>query len=189
MKKPRAKKGATGARSRSKNGSQRSSSFVRSPQASTARFPPDWSEFINCLSSHRVRFLVVGAHALAANGRPRATQAIDFLTEPTPANAKRLGAALADFGFATLAEQWREFAKPDCMVTLGQPLRIDVMTTITGVTFAAAWKGSLRTSASGRVIGYLGRRELEQNKRATGRADLALLAEADESTARGRKRR
>lgn len=157
-------------------------------------FPPDWSEFINCLCSHRVRFLVVGAHALAANGRPRATQDIDFLVEPTQANAKRLGAALADFGFGALAEQWREFAKPDRMVTLGQPpLRIDVMTSITGVTFGAAWKGRLRASVGGHEIGYLGRRELEQNKGSTGRAkdrsDLALLAEADDSTKRDRKRR
>jgi hypothetical protein len=141
-----------------------------------------------------VRFLVVGAHALAANGRPRATQDIDFLVDPTLANAKRLGAALADFGFAALAEQWREFAKPDRMVTLGQPpLRIDVMTTITGVTFAAAWKGRLRASLGVHEIGYLGRRELEQNKgatdRAKDRADLALLAEADESKRRIRKRR
>lgn len=72
MKKPRAKKGAIGARSRSKNESQRSSFSVRSRQAFTVKFPPDWSEFISCLCSHRVRFLVVGAHALAANGRPRA---------------------------------------------------------------------------------------------------------------------
>jgi len=139
-----------------------------------------------------VRFLIVGAHALAANGRPRATQDIDFLVEPTLANAKRLGAALIDFGFAGLAEQWREFAKPDRMVTLGQPpLRIYVMTTITGVTFATARKGRLRTSAGGLVVGYLGRRELERNKSATGRAkdraDLALLAEADELTVRPRK--
>ncbi|HEX7479189.1 MAG TPA: hypothetical protein VF331_15395 [Polyangiales bacterium] len=186
MKKPRAKKGATGGQSRSKSASPRSSSSAKSRPAFTVKLPPDWSEFIGCLSSHRVRFLIVGAHALAANGRPRATQDIDFLVEPTQANARRLGAALADFGFAALAQQWREFAKPDRMATLGEPpLRIDVMTTITGVTFAAAWKGRLRASTGAHEIGYLGRRELEQNKQATGRAkdraDLALLAETDDS--------
>jgi hypothetical protein len=134
-----------------------------------------------------VRFLIVGAHALAANGRPRATQDIDFWVEPSEANAKRLGIALAEFGFSELAVQWREFTKPDRMATLGEPpLRIDIMTTITGVSFAAAWKGRLRASFGDHEIGYLGRRELEQNKSATGRAkdraDLALLAEVDELT-------
>lgn len=58
------------------------------------KVPPDWSEFIGLLCSHRVRFLIVGAHALALHGRPRATQDLDVLVEPTAENARRLGAAL-----------------------------------------------------------------------------------------------
>ena len=38
---------------------------------------------------HTVRYLIVEAHAVAANGRPRATQDIDFSVEPTRANAER----------------------------------------------------------------------------------------------------
>ncbi len=56
--------------------------------------PTDWSEFIDSLNRHNVRYLIVGAHAVAANGRPRATQDIDFWVEPTRANAERLGYAL-----------------------------------------------------------------------------------------------
>jgi len=149
-----------------------------------APFPPDWSEFIRSLSSHGVRFVVVGAHALAANGRPRATQDIDVLVEPTQANAKKLGSALADFGFVELASQWREFARRDRMATLGKPpLRIDIMTTITGVTFASAWRGRLRSRVGGVAVAFLGRTQLKRNKRASGRpkdlADLALLAETE----------
>src|SRR5215470_6026261 len=65
--------------------------------------PPDWSELIESLLSHRVRFLVVGAHALAAHGRPRATQALDLFVDPTESNAQRLGAALFEFGYPGLA--------------------------------------------------------------------------------------
>jgi hypothetical protein len=53
--------------------------------------PQDWNEFFRLLSSNRVRFLVVGAHALAANGRPRATADLDIFVEPTRANAKAVG--------------------------------------------------------------------------------------------------
>ena len=85
------------------------------------KLPPDWSEFIGLLSAHGVRFIVVGAHALAAHGRPRATQDIDILVEPTAQNASRVCAALADFGFRDLAGASEEFAKPERMATLGRP--------------------------------------------------------------------
>ena len=69
---------------------------MKRPSASTIKLPREWSELLESLISHRVRFLIVGAHALAASGRPRATQDLDLFVDPTPANAKRLGAALAD---------------------------------------------------------------------------------------------
>jgi hypothetical protein len=62
------------------------------------QLPPDWSEFLSILKRHGVRFLLVGAHALAAHGRPRATQDLDVLIAPTPANARRVAAALAELG-------------------------------------------------------------------------------------------
>jgi hypothetical protein len=146
------------------------------------KLPPDWSEFIACLCSRRVRFLIVGAHALAAAGRPRATQDLDVLVEPTPANAKRLAAALRDFGFDALAREHHQFAQVDRMATLGrEPLRIDVMTSISGVSFREAWKGRVRVSIGEHEVGFLGRAELVKNKRASGRTkdllDIALLEE------------
>ncbi len=74
---------------------------------------PQWREFIGLLCSHHARFLVVGAHALAAHGRPRATQDIDILVAPTKANARRVCSALADFGFTALAKEVDAFATPD----------------------------------------------------------------------------
>jgi hypothetical protein len=63
------------------------------------KLPQDWSEFISLLFAHRVRFLIVGAHALAANGRPRATQDLDIWVEPTRENAEGACRALAELGF------------------------------------------------------------------------------------------
>jgi hypothetical protein len=64
---------------------------------------PEWHEFLGALKRHGVRFLLVGAHALAAHGRPRFTQDLDILVEPTLANARRVAAAIADFGFKETA--------------------------------------------------------------------------------------
>ena len=146
--------------------------------------PADWREFISLLNAHGVRYLIVGAHALAANGRPRATQDIHFWIQPSRANAERMCAALVDFGFGELAAQVDELSQPERMATLGRPpLRIDIMTSIDGVEFDAAWNNRLIARFGEDQVGFLGRAELKANKRASGRpkdlADLALLEEAE----------
>lgn len=147
------------------------------------KLPPDWSELIGLLCAEGVRFVVVGAHALAVHGRPRATGDLDIFVEPTTENAKRLASVLSSFGFPGLARSARRFAEPDRMASLGrEPLRIDLMTGITGVTFAQAWKGRVRARLGRHEVGFLGRREFVANKRAAARPkdllDIALLEEA-----------
>ncbi len=147
--------------------------------------PREWSDLIDSLISHRVRFLIVGAHALAAAGRPRATQDLDLLVEPTKPNARRLGAALAEFGYPALAREWLRFTERDRMATLGrEPLRVDIMTSISGVSFAAAWKGRLRAAYGRHRVGFLGRKQLLINKRAAARPkdllDIELLKEVED---------
>ena len=144
--------------------------------------PPDWNDLIAGLNRHGVRFLIVGAHALAANGRPRATQDLDIFVEPLLNNAQRLGEALRDFGFAALADEAHKFAEPDRMAVLGRPpLRIDIMTSIAGVDFDEAWRGRLEARFGEHEVSFLGRNELIRNKRAAGRPkdllDVALLEE------------
>ena len=69
------------------------------------KLPRDWRELIVCLCERRVRFPIVGAHALAVHGRPRATGDLDIFVAASAANAARLGKALGDFGFPGLAAQ------------------------------------------------------------------------------------
>lgn len=150
--------------------------------ARTPILPPDWKEFLSLLTTRRVKFIVVGAHALAANGRPRNTLDLDILVEPTEANAKRLCGALQAFGFPSLAAAAKEWSTPDRMASLGrEPLRIDVMTSISGVSFARAWRGRIRQTVDGVRLAFLGRAELLANKRASGRPkdllDIELLKE------------
>ena len=66
--------------------------------SSLGSLPPDWCTLLSLLNSHRVRFLLAGAHALAVHGVPRATADLDLLVEPTAANAVRLARAIHDFG-------------------------------------------------------------------------------------------
>jgi hypothetical protein len=156
--------------------------------------PPDWNEFISLLLRHRVRFLLIGAHALAAHGRPRATLDLDIFVEPSLGNARRIGAALGAFGFIESAAAWRHFAVRDRMMRLGrEPLRIDILNEISGVSWAAAWKNRVRADVAGHRINVIGLAELRRNKRASGRPkdllDLALLDEGVSPRAASRSRR
>lgn len=144
--------------------------------------PTEWNELFDSLRIRRVRFLVVGAHALAAHGRPRATQDLDIFVDRSRANCQRLGHALSDFGYPALAAEWERFTEGNRMATLGrEPFRIDLLNEISGVSFADAWRERLMLTIGGRALPFLGRKSLEKNKRASGRAkdllDLELLAE------------
>ena len=145
---------------------------------------PHWIELTGLLVRHRVRFVIVGAHALAAHGRPRYSQDFDVFVERTEPNVRRLAAAIADMGFeATAVAVNEQFLMPKRMLTLGSVLRIDIMNAISGVSFAAAWAGRLRTILGGHRVAVLGRKEFIRNKKASGRTkdllDLALLAEVE----------
>jgi hypothetical protein len=124
----------TGAPQASKNACRQSSFCEKERRESTVKLPPDWSEFISLLFAHRVRFLVVGAHALAANGRPRATQ--DWTCGSSRRQKTRSELARPWLPSVPALGSTSEFAQPNRMATLGRPpLRIDVMTSIDGVAF------------------------------------------------------
>lgn len=145
----------------------------------------DWFEILAALLDHDARFLVVGAHALAAHGVPRGTQDLDVWVAPEPANAARVWQALASFGapLAALGITPADFSAPDMVVQLGlPPQRIDILTGLSGVpAFEPAWADRLMVSVRGRALPFLGRAALLATKRAAGRpkdlADLEALGE------------
>jgi hypothetical protein len=100
----------------------------------------DFSEFIACCAARDVRFLIVGGYALAAHGHPRFTKDLDVWVWLDAENAARLIAALNDFGFESLGLTASDFTVPDMVVQLGHaPKRIDLLTSIYGVTFDECW--------------------------------------------------
>ena len=76
------------------------------------RFNPDWTEFLSLLISKRVRFVLVGGHAVAAHGEPRLTEDLDVFVDPSLANAARLREALLAFGFGGDVPSVQELVVP-----------------------------------------------------------------------------
>jgi hypothetical protein len=144
--------------------------------------PKDLREFIESLNSHGVEYLVVGAHALAFHGRPRYTGDIDLLLRPALENAARLEQVLIKFSFASLGLKAADFLHPERIVQLGvAPNRIDLLTSLTGVTFDEAWDQRVPGELGGIPVAFLSREILIKNKRATGRTQDAADVEALES--------
>lgn len=130
----------------------------------------DWKEFIELLNSENVDYLIVGAHALAFHGEPRATGDIDFWIRISPENAQRVARAVSRFGFPDLGFDAEGFQKEDQVFMLGRPpLRIDILTTISGVGFDEAWEQKVEAVWHGLPVRFISRDLYIQNKRAVGR--------------------
>ena len=135
----------------------------------------DFRDLLRVFIDREVRFLVVGGYAVAVHGRPRATGDLDVWIDCTDENAGLAFAALADFG-APMTDLTREdLATPGVVFQIGQPpLRIDVLTRLTGVGFESAWENRSHADFEGIQVPVIGRADLITNKRALGRArDLA----------------
>jgi uncharacterized nucleotidyltransferase DUF6036 len=140
----------------------------------------DFVDLLRAFAAADVRFLVVGAYALALHGLPRATGDLDVWIDPTPANARRAYGALRDFGtpLANLREE--DLTNRDLVFQMGvAPVRIDVLMSISGVVFDEAWKRRTEAVFEGVRFPVIGLDDLVQNKRACGRpkdlVDLEIL--------------
>jgi hypothetical protein len=137
----------------------------------------DFHDLLAAFVANHVRFLVVGAHALAAHGVPRVTGDLDVWVEPEETNAARVWDALGAFGapLETLKISRTDFARADQVIQLGlPPYRIDILTSISGVEFDDAWRGRATGMLFDAPVAFLGRDDLIRNKRASGRPrDLA----------------
>lgn len=132
---------------------------------------PDFVDLLRAFLAADVRFLVVGAYALALHGRPRATGDLDIWVDATPENAPRIMRALAEFGAPLANLTPTDFARPGVTFQIGVPPgRIDILTELTGLAFDDTWPDRLRRPFGDVEVDFIGREAFIRNKRATGRA-------------------
>jgi hypothetical protein len=142
----------------------------------------DFVEMLSALSDAGADHLVVGAHAMAVHGRPRATGDLDIWIRPTMENAERVWSALLEYGAPLHDLEVGDLASPDLVFQIGiAPQRIDIMTSVTGISFDEAWPHRVAVSIEGIDVPVIGRRELVRNKKAVGRPrDAADVSELEE---------
>jgi hypothetical protein len=139
------------------------------------RVENDFKEFIELLNEHKVRYLIIGGFAYSFYAEPRFTKDIDFYIDTSSVNVNKILKVLEKFGFKDVGLTKEDFQQPKQIIQLGNaPLRIDIVTSIDGVSFKEAWNN--RTSGKyGNLKAYfISKSDLIKNKKATGRAqDIA----------------
>jgi hypothetical protein len=145
---------------------------------------PDFAALLRELSAAEARFMVVGGYAVSFHSRPRATGDIDIWVEPAAANAARVFRALRAFGAPLQGLAEADLTQPDVVYQIGvPPRRIDLLTSLTGLSFDEAWADRTPGLLGGLEVHFLGREALIRNKRALGRArDLADLESLEPGT-------
>lgn len=143
----------------------------------------DFVEMLSALSAAGVKFLIVGAHALAAHGAPRATGDLDIWVQATAENAARVLTALRQFGAPLLDLSEADLCAEDTVFQIGvPPSRIDILTGISGVGFDDAWERRMDIAIGPLTVSTIGRLDFIENKKACGRPkdllDLELLPPA-----------
>lgn len=130
----------------------------------------DFEEFFGLLDSNKVRYVIVGGYAFAIHARPRYTGDIDVFVDASPDNAEKVIKTLSEFGFGDVDISMGDLTRPDQVIQLGNPpLRIDILTSISGVSFAEAWKNKVSGMYGRQQVFFIGKKDLIENKKASGR--------------------
>lgn len=130
----------------------------------------DFKDMLSIFIKNNVQFIIVGAYALGAYMKPRATGDIDFWIKPSHENAVKAFQSIIEFGAPLHELQAKDFEKSGTVFQIGlPPLRIDIITQISGVNFDEAWGSRKKHRVLDIEVSILSKKHLIQNKRAAGR--------------------
>ena len=146
----------------------------------------DYKDLLLALSAEKVKYLLVGAYALAAHGYPRATMDIDIWVKPDPANAAAVLRSLERFGAPIQNLSQKDLEKDDTVFQIGvAPRRIDILTGVSGLDFDATFSNAIEVRIDEVLLRIPSAADLIRNKRASGRtrdlADAELLENLGDS--------
>lgn len=132
----------------------------------------DFRDLLAAFGARDVRFLIVGAYAVTFHARPRFTKDLDVWVEPSEANAPRVVQALAEFGAPLQVHgvTAADFVRPGVVYQMGlPPNRIDILTAVDGLDFAACWPRRVVSAYADVAVHYLAKSDLILNKRHVAR--------------------
>lgn len=147
----------------------------------TSLLPPDFKDFLRLLNSKSVEYLLIGGYAVGYHGYVRATADIDIWIAIHPENAQKVTEVIREFGFNVEGLSAELFLQESKVIRMGvPPLRIEVLTTISGVDFDECYSERIVDTLDDIEVNIISLRHLKTNKRASGRLkDLTDLEYLD----------
>jgi len=131
---------------------------------------PDFKDFLRLLSSHNVKYLLVGGYAVGYHGYPRATGDMDIWIEMSKPNSKKIAATFRDFGMPNEAISESLFLEKNKVIRMGvPPVRLEVITSASGVDFNECYSNREVIEIDEIPINFISLQDLKKNKHAAGR--------------------
>jgi hypothetical protein len=130
----------------------------------------DYEDLFSTLNTYKLKYLVVGAHAVMFYTVPRFTKDLDVWIPAALNDPQRVYKALKAYGAPLEGLTPSDFQNPKMFLQIGvAPVRIDILVGVPGLSAEEAWKHR-RHSRYGKVsINILGLAELIKTKRNIGR--------------------
>ncbi len=130
----------------------------------------DFEERLSIFNENSVRYLIVGGHAVMVYTEPRHTKDLDIWIDASPQNGERVYRSLLAFGAPLAGLTAKDFTEEGSVYQMGiPPVRVDILMSIDGVSFAEAWPNRLQSKLGNAPAWFIGRCDLIRNKRAVGR--------------------
>lgn len=145
---------------------------------------PDFKDLLKLIEKHEIRYLVVGGYAVMKYSEPRFTKDLDLFIATDPKNAKRMFAALKEFGAPLVGLTPADFMQKGYFYQMGRPpLRVDIMMSIPGIEFDEAWENREVVELDDLKIFFISRLDLVRAKEASARPqdkiDVNKIKEAE----------
>jgi len=143
----------------------------------------DFKELLNIFKDKKVKYLVIGGYAVIKYAEPRYTKDLDLWVKPDAENAQAVYSGLKLFGAPLLNMTAEDFTHEGYFYQMGvPPVRVDILMSIPGLNFEEAWEQREEVDFEDVIVSFISKSHLIISKRAAGRAQDLLDAEALEQS-------
>jgi len=134
------------------------------------QLPPDFRDFLKLLNLKKVEYLIIGGYAVGYYGYPKATGNIDIWISNKKSNAVKIAEVIKEFGFDVPDLSAALFTEENKITRMGvPPLRIELLTSISGVDFDECYKAKEVTMLDDVEVNFINLEHLKINKKSAGR--------------------
>lgn len=140
---------------------------------------PDFIELLRALNEKQAEYLIVGGYAVMKYTEPRFTKDLDLWIRNSPENAVKTYHALSELGVPLQRDGLfpNDFTSEHMAYQIGiAPLRVDILTRLSGIQFAEAWSNRVQSTFFGLPVNFISLSDLIINKKTVCRiSDLEQL--------------